>query len=79
MVKTFTQEDVIRYSYNEMEATEKIAFEVALASEPELAEMLESIEESKANLDSALMQPDESVVNHILEYSNNTAPMEHTL
>lgn len=79
MVKTFTKEDVIRYSYNEMEAMEKIAFEVALVTEPELAEMLEFINESKAKLDGAMLQPDDSVVNQILEYSNNTAPMEHTL
>ena len=79
MVKTFTQDDVIRYSYNEMEATERMAFEVELVNNPELADMLESTEESKANLDAAVYSPRHTVVDQVLKYSSHTAPLEHSL
>lgn len=79
MVKNFTQDDVIRYSYNEMETTERLLFEAALTSDSELAELQESVEESKMDLDLAMRTPRKTVVDQVLQYSSHTARFEHTL
>lgn len=79
MIKSFTQDDVIRYSYDEMEPTERMSFEVALAINSDLNFLLESIEESKVDLDSILQSPRHVIVDQVLKYSSHTASMEHTL
>lgn len=79
MIKSFTQDDVIRYSYDEMEPTERMSFEVALAINSDLNSLLESIEESKVDLNSLMQSPRHVIVDQVLKYSSHTASMEHTL
>ncbi len=79
MIKNFTLDDVIRYSYDEMETTERLSFEEELSMNAELRSCFESIVESKKDLEAAALSPRQVIVDQVLDYSKLTAPLEHTL
>ncbi|GAB3565219.1 hypothetical protein GCM10027578_12170 [Spirosoma luteolum] len=71
MIKTFTQDDVIRYVYEETSAEENILIEEALMAEPELMTFFLDALEMRALMNRIERQPRPSAVDAILAYSRN--------
>ncbi|MBN8824686.1 MULTISPECIES: hypothetical protein [Spirosoma] len=71
MIKTFTQDDVIRYVYEETSAEENLLIEDALMSEPELMTFFLEALELRALMNKIERQPRPDTVQTILDYSQN--------
>ena len=70
MIKTFTQDDVIRYIYNELTPEEQSEFKNALLCDPGLQEEYKEMKTITRKLD-VLKDPSRHTVNDILRYSRN--------
>lgn len=71
MTKTFTQDDVIRYVYEETSPEENLLIEDALMSEPELMTFFLDALEMRSLMNRIERQPRQSTVQAILSYSQN--------
>jgi len=71
MTKTFTQDDVIRYIYDETSETEKAEIEQALICDAHLQEMYKELNAVKRQLDHSLKQPSDSIIQSIMNYSKS--------
>lgn len=71
MTKTFTQNDVVRYLYNEIPAQEKAQFEDALACNSELVNLFYELSAVKRSLDGAYKNPSDHTLENILDYSKS--------
>lgn len=71
MTKTFTQDDVIRYVYEETSPEENLLIEDAMMSEPELMTFFLEALELRALMNKIERQPRVSTVQAILNYSKN--------
>lgn len=83
MIKTFTQDDVIRYVYEETSPEENLLIEDAMMSEPELMTFFLEALELRALMNKIERQPRTSTVQAILQYSkdhpaNPPARLRHT-
>ena len=71
MIKTFTQDDVVRYVYEETSPEENLLIEDAMMSEPELMTFFLEALELRALMNKIERQPRVSTVQAILSYSQN--------
>ncbi len=71
MIKTFTQNDVLRYVYEETSAEENLIVEDALMTEPEMMSYFLETLELRALMNKIERQPRPSTVDSILNYSRN--------
>jgi len=71
MTKTFTQNDVVRYLYDEIPAQEKARFEDALACNSELVDLFYELSAVKRSLDGAARNPSDHIIESILDYSKS--------
>ncbi|MFD2572570.1 hypothetical protein ACFSUS_18165 [Spirosoma soli] len=71
MIKTFTQDDVIRYVYEETSPEENLLIEDAMMSEPELMTFFLEALELRALMNKIERQPRQSTVQTILNYSQH--------
>ncbi len=71
MIKTFTQDDVVRYVYEETSPEENVLIEDAMMSEPELMTFFLEALELRALMNKIERQPRESTVQTILNYSKS--------
>jgi hypothetical protein len=71
MIKTFTQNDLIRYLYHETTERETKEINKALICDAELQEQYNELTATKNRLDEARMVPSALVVNNILNYSQS--------
>ncbi len=71
MIKTFTQNDVVRYVYEETSPEENLLIEDALMSEPELMTFFLEALEMRSLMNRIERQPRESTVTTILNYSKH--------
>ena len=83
MIKTFTQDDVIRYVYEETSPEESLLIEDAMMSEPDLMTFFIEALELWALMNKIERQPRISTVQTILNYSkhhpaNPPARLRHT-
>lgn len=69
MIKTFTQEKLLRYVYNELPADEQAALEQALTHDAELAGQCADLLLARQALDGLRQTPSESSTQAILQYS----------
>jgi len=69
MTKTFTQDDVIRYVYEETSEEENLLIEEALMAEPELMGFFLDTLELRAMMDKIERSPRPSTLASILSYS----------
>jgi hypothetical protein len=69
MTKTFTQDDVIRYVYEETSEEENLLIEEALMAEPELMGFFLDTLELRAMMDKIQRAPRPSTLESILSYS----------
>ena len=71
MIKTFTQNDLIRYLYHETTEKETEEISQALIADPELHTQFEELRSVSNSLDKGQMQPSSSVVLNILSHVRN--------
>jgi len=71
MIKTFTQDDVIRYVYEETLPEENLLIEDALMSEPDLMTFFLEALELRALMNKIERQPRTNTVQAILNYSKH--------
>lgn len=71
MIQTFTQDDVIRYVYEETDPTESQCIEDALLADDELMAAFLDAAELRAQLNRAERQPREATIQNILSYSRH--------
>ena len=71
MIKTFTQNDVIRYVYQETSERETREIRKALLCDAKLEEMYKEVLSMKADLNKAEKDPSDKVINNILNYSKS--------
>ena len=71
MIKTFTQDDVVRYVYEETSPEESLLVEDALMSEPDLMTFFLEALELRALMNKIERQPRPNTVQTILNYSKN--------
>ncbi|QDK82972.1 hypothetical protein EXU85_31940 [Spirosoma sp. KCTC 42546] len=71
MIKTFTQDDVIRYVYEETSPEENLLIEDALMSEPDLMTFFLEALELRALMNKIERQPRKTTVQTILNYSKH--------
>jgi hypothetical protein len=71
MIKTFTQNDLIRYVYQETLAEENIEIETAAIFDNELAEELNALQKTVSALDLIERTPSFKSIDKILSYSKS--------
>ena len=71
MIQTFTLDDAVRYTYEEMSAEEARRFEEALCLDSKLMDMFQKMHSVKSRLEnvSVDIEPSSQVINNILAYS----------
>jgi anti-sigma factor RsiW len=69
MTKTFTQNDIIRYIYHELEDAEKRALEQQLLIDDELRDQYLSLSQMKQRLSAVELRPSDAVIESVLLYA----------
>lgn len=69
MIKTFTENDLVRFIYGETSPLEKVAIENALMCSQETQEKYLELMETVSALNGVMQTPGKKVVNDILDYS----------
>lgn len=77
MIKTFTQNDLIRYLYHETTEKEEQEIDKALLSDSELRSMYTSMSAIKKEMDSAQLEPSPTTVLNILSYARTEQHQKH--
>ena len=76
MIKTFTQTDLIRYLYRETTEEEKNEIDRALVRDGRLRALYNEVCAALKDLDKATLQPSESTIFNILNYSRTLETKE---
>lgn len=71
MIKTFTQDDLIRYIYQETTPEESIEIETALIFDEQLSEAYNSLNGTVESLKAVKLKPSEDTIDKILSYSRS--------
>lgn len=71
MIKTFTQDDVIRYVYHETNERETLEIEKALLCDDKLQDVYKQITGVISQLDHKMKMPSQVAINNILNYAKN--------
>ena len=74
MTKTFTQNDLIRFLYQETSEEESREINHALVCDAGLRQKLYALEDVKRQLDEAVLEPSPGTVLSILAYSRTAQP-----
>ncbi|WCL82848.1 hypothetical protein PPO43_07065 [Saprospira sp. CCB-QB6] len=69
MKQLFTTQDLLLYLYNELDCLESMAIQKALETNISLQEELEQLKRGQAQLDDCLLEPDQDILDNILDYS----------
>ena len=71
MIKTFTQDDLVRYMYKETTAEENAEIELAMLFDEKLADEFTELQSVVESLDLALKSPSDRKIDAILSYSKS--------
>ena len=71
MTKTFTENDLLRFLYDEVNEDERLEMKESLSADIELRTRLDELEEAKSALDAFAMKAPADVVSRILYASKN--------
>lgn len=71
MTKTFTQDDVIRYVYDEISDSEREELKQAIICDSELQDLYKELIAIKRQLDQSMKSPSDKVTESILNYSKS--------
>lgn len=77
MIKTFTQNDLIRYLYHETTEKEEQEINKALLADSELRAMYTSMSAIKKEMDNAQLEPSPATVLNILSYARTEQHQKH--
>ena len=69
MIKTFTQDDLIRFLYHETSEEENLELNRALKQDAELALQFNELQATIKKLDETLLEPSTRSIENILSYS----------
>jgi len=69
MIKTFTQDDVVRHLYNETSKNEEEEMVQALLCDTDFESTYNELSNVKSQLDIGFREPSDKVVNSIIDYS----------
>ena len=69
MIKTFTQDDIVRYLYEQTSNRESTEIAQALLCDAEMQHTYKEFEAIKKQLEMNLFEPSEKTVNSIIDYS----------
>ncbi len=73
MIQTFTQNDVIRYVYEETTSEENLLIQDALMHDAAMLEFYLDLVEVKLSLDNSYREPSAKTIDSILSYSRSKA------
>lgn len=76
MNRNFTQEDLIRYYYDEMNAEEAQNLKAALKNDQALRQQFDTLSQTCQKLDDAFLNPSETSVDIIREHSGHFSSLE---
>jgi len=71
MTKIFTQDDVVKYLYNEIPLGKRSEFENALICDDELLNLFRELRNVKKSLEKVVKNPSNQVIKSILDYSKS--------
>ncbi|UII34104.1 hypothetical protein LVD17_09785 [Fulvivirga ulvae] len=71
MTKTFTQDDVIRYVYDEISGEDREEIKQAIICDSELQDLYKELVAIKRQLDQSMKSPSDKVTESILNYSKS--------
>lgn len=71
MTKTFTEDDLVRFLYNEVNEDERLEMKESLRADIELRASLDELKEGMSLLDTFTMKAPKEVVSRILYASKN--------
>jgi len=71
MIKTFTQNDVIRFVYDEVSTEERSQMEELLLIDASFQKLYRSHMKTKVLIKKSALEPSENVINRILNYSKS--------
>jgi len=71
MIKTFTQDDLVRYMYKETTAEENAEIELAMLFDEKLSEEFTELQSVVESLDYAQKSPSDRMIDAILSYSKS--------
>ncbi|MCB0558713.1 MAG: hypothetical protein H6573_10975 [Lewinellaceae bacterium] len=77
MKQTFTPNDLIRFLYNEVSATERLSMDEALCDNLRLREEFEGLQEAYQQLPKVTFRPSSRTIQDILKYSEKTTLEKH--
>ena len=77
MIKTFTQNDLMRYLYHETTEKEEQEISKALLTDSELRELYASMLALKKEMDKAQLEPSPQTVLNILSYARAEQHQKH--
>jgi hypothetical protein len=69
MIKTFTQDDMIRYAYHETSESETLEIEQALLCDAKLQEIYKEISGVINKLDANMKVPSQATIDSILQFA----------
>lgn len=69
MTKTFTENDLVRFLYDELSQNEKSALEQALLTDTDLQTQLDQLRAVQGDLNKVQFSPSKRSVNKILDFS----------
>lgn len=76
-MNNFTPEDMIRFLYNEMNADEKSALQLALDADWTLREKFEVLKQAVRSLDTIQYSPRPEAIGAILQYAGTVKVEQH--
>lgn len=71
MTKTFTQDDVIRYIYNELSGSELEEIQQAILCDSVLENIYKELNILKKELEKSMKKPSDKTIESIMSYSNS--------
>ncbi|ABG60929.1 hypothetical protein [Cytophaga hutchinsonii] len=71
MIKTFTQNDVIRFVYDEVSTEERSQMEELLLVDTAFQKLYKSYTKTKGHIKKSTLEPSENIINRILIYSKS--------
>lgn len=71
MTKTFTENDLIRFLYNEVDSNERLEIEESLITDSQLQNRITELRKTTDQLDDFVMKAPKDVVSRILYASKN--------
>ena len=77
MKQKFTPNDLIRFLYNEVSATERLSMDEALCDNLRLREEFEGLQEAYQQLPKVTFRPSSRTIQDILKYSEKTTLEKH--